>query len=300
MTTSTNRLCVISVSDYEAGEQKNWQDELALLEALSNQDIDEDFDVVLVESTQVKDQPVPDQLYLYIPQLKILYYDSIQSAVLKDYGVSQCPHEYIAVLESDCTPTHNWLRELMTGLTSGDYAAASGRTYYGEDSSYRRACNLLHRAWDDPGRSGQTDKVSNNGAIYHREILQSFPYPHAATPFLSAELRNDRIREAGNVFYMAREGAMQHAIGGLTFLWDLQRNKGHQCMSVSAHKSLSLLMREKLKLDWFHAKRIGKQYLRWYDWPLFVFLSFYEVVPHLVGARYAREEVEVIPGSSYR
>ena len=81
MTTSTNRLCVISVSDYEAGEQKTWQDELALLEALSNQDIDEDFDVVLVESTQVKDQPVPDQLYLYIPQLKILYYDSIQSAV---------------------------------------------------------------------------------------------------------------------------------------------------------------------------------------------------------------------------
>ncbi len=44
MTTSTNRLCVISVSDYEAGEQKTWQDELALLEALSNQDIDEDFD----------------------------------------------------------------------------------------------------------------------------------------------------------------------------------------------------------------------------------------------------------------
>lgn len=300
MTTSSNRLCVISVSDYEAGEQKTWHDELALLEALSNQDIEEGFDVVLVESTQVQDQPVPDQLYAYVPHLQILYYDSIQSAVLKDYGVSQCQHEYIAVLESDCTPTHNWLRELMSGLLSGDYAASSGRTYYGEFSSYRRVCNLLHRAWDDPGKSGPTSKVSNNGAIYRREILEAFPYPHAATPFLSAELRNDKIRAAGHVFYIAREGAMQHAIGGLAFLWDLQRNKGHQCMSVSAHKSLSLLMKEKLKLDWFHAKRIGKQYLRWYDWPLFVFLSFYEVVPHLIGARYARVNVEAIPGSSYR
>lgn len=300
MTTSTNRLCVISVSDYEAGEQKTWQDELALLEALSNQDIDEDFDVVLVESTQVQDQPVPDQLYLYVPQLKILYYDSYKSAVLKDYGVSQCDNDFIAVVEADCKPTENWLRVVLGGLESGKYAAASGRTFYGETSSYRRVCNLLHRAWDDPGLSGQTDKVSNNGAIYRREILQAFPYPHAVTPFVAAELRNDRIKDAGETFYFAREAAMQHAIGGLSFLWDLQRNKGHQCMTASNHKRFLSLAKEKLARNWHQAGRIGKQYLRWYDWPLFVLLSVYEVVPHIVGARYAKEEVEAIPGSSYR
>jgi hypothetical protein len=74
--------------------------------------------------------------------------------------------------------------------------------------------NLLHRSWDDPGRSGATKEISNNGAIYRRTLLEKHPFPDAVTPFVSAAVRNKKIREAEHRFYFEREATMKHAIGG--------------------------------------------------------------------------------------
>lgn len=299
----THRLSVVLVSDFEPTSTKSWKGERALLQALADQDIEEPFEVVLVESEQNKNQTVPEQLYQLIPDLIVGYYDSDQSATLKDFGVGLSSGEYIAVLESDCIPSANWLRLLLEPVVNKDYAISSGRTYYGEKTSYKRIMNLLHRSWYDHGKSCETNYISNNGAIYTREVLEMHPYPNAVSPFLSAQIRNEKINKAGHRLYYEREVLMKHAIGGLPFIWDLQRNKGHQRMNSFWRVSLSSIPRiliAELQENMQQCKRHGKQYLRWYDWPMFVFYMFISMIPFSVGMIDALNDVKRIPGSAYR
>ena len=202
------RLSVVSVSDFEPNQSKLWKDERALIKALANQDIQESFEVILVESKQNLDQIVPTDFYHFIPDLKVHYYDSIKSAALKDYGVILSSGEYVAVLESDCVPSRNWLRLLLEAVVNNEWVIASGRTFYGDETTYRRIMNLLHRNWYDHGKSCETNYISNNGAVYSREILEKFPYPDSVTPFLSAQIRNKQIQREGYRFYFERSVTM--------------------------------------------------------------------------------------------
>jgi hypothetical protein len=211
--------------------------------------------------------------------------------------------KYIAVLESDCIPGTNWLRLLLEPVVNNDCAISSGRTYYGEETSYKRIMNLLHRSWYDHGKSCETSYISNNGAIYKREILETYPYPDAVSPFLSAQIRNNKIRQAGHRLYYEREVLMKHAIGGFSFIWDLHRNKGHQRMSSFWRVGLSSIPRiiiAKLQENMSQCKRHCKLYLKWYDWPMLVFFMFFSLIPFSVGMFEANNEVKRIPGSAYR
>lgn len=301
---SDYRLSVVMVSDYEPNSIKSWECETALIHSLAEQDISESFEVILVESEQNIDQSIPAKLRQLLPNLKILYYPSTKSAVLKDFGVSQSNSRYVAVLESDCIPSNNWLRLLLEALTiNEDYVVSSGRTLYGEDTPYQRILNVLHRSWDDLGKSGRTSKISNNGAIYQRDILERFPYPDSATPYLSAELRNRQIQQAGHQFYFERNATMKHAIGGLQFIWDFQRNKGHQAISVNNNLNITImpvLLLKKTYRDFKNCFRRGKEYLRWLDWLLLPIIMILEVIPYLVGMSDAIRKLDSIPGSAYR
>lgn len=298
-----NLLSVVMVSDFEAGEEKTWQDEIALVRALAEQDIQQPVEVVLVESESLRSQAVPRVLYDYLPELKLHYCDSEKSSVLKDYGVSVSQGRYIAVLESDCIPSRNWLRLLLAAVSDDKFDIASGRTWYGDETSYRRVLNLLHRSWDDLGYSCESVHISNNGAMYSRAVLTRFPYPDGVTPFVSADERNDRIRKAGYRFYFERTVAMRHAIGGLSFIWDYQRNKGHQRMMTHHRltcKAVIKLMFLRLKKVFWLSSKFGSEYLRWYDWPLLFLIAPYELVPFTVGMIDALKQVDQIPGSAYR
>jgi len=293
-------LSVVSVSDYESGDLKTWEDEKKILQGLSEQDLSIPYDVILVESSAVQDQPVPELLYELVPQLKILYFDSERSADLKEFGIRQCQSPYIAVLESDCVPSENWLRLLLAAMETGEYAAASGRTFYGEETAFRRVMNLFHRSYDDPGRSDVTQLVSNNGAIYKKEILAKYPYPDAATPFESAERRNNDMRKDGQRFYYEREVTMQHAIGGLGFVWDYQRNKGHQLMAIHKRRNILALYIKKLTVDLKHIFRLGGLYLKWYDWPIVPVIIVLDIIPFFRGAIEAIQNKKELVGSAYR
>lgn len=297
------RLSVVMVSDFEPSHLKSWRDEKALIQALSEQDINEHFEVILVESEQSRNQIVPEEFYHLIPNFNLHYFDSIKSAALKDYGVSCANGRYIAVLESDCIPSKNWLRLLLGAITNNEYVIASGRTYYGEETSYRRIMNLLHRSWDDHEKSCETECISNNGAIYDRKVLEMFPYPESVTPFLSAQARNESILNAGHRFYFVRDATMKHAIGGLQFVWDFQRNKGHQSMKSRRHCSYSaipVVLIRKLKNNLKYCARFGKEYLCWYDWLPLPVLMLAEFVPFTVGMIDAIRGVQKIPNSAYR
>ncbi|MEA5466101.1 glycosyltransferase family 2 protein [Leptothoe sp. PORK10 BA2] len=298
------KVSVVIVSDYEASTIKSWKVEERMLKAFAAQTFDESFEVLLVDNEQYQAN-VPDHLYGIVPNLRIVFSSEIQSARLKDYGVELASGELVAVLEADAPPCQNWLQTLVEILRlNPDVAVATGRTSYGTENTYKRVLNLLDRSFDDLGKPGTTPNISNNGAVYRRSVLKEFPYPDAATPFLSSRLRNKLIREAGHKFYFHPDAVTFHEIGGWGFIVDVRRNMGYSDMNTFSNKigysAIPGLMKRRLKKELSYCKRLGKQYLRWWDWPLFVTLA--PIIPFLEvpGMLDAVQKKEEIPRTAYR
>ena len=296
-------LSVVVVSDYEASEEKTWKDERHILYALAAQDIGKPFPVILVENTSVQDS-VPPELYKIVPQLKIIFADESQSARLKNEGVKHAHTAYVAVLEADCLPNQEWLRVLEEALlTHPDFSIAGGRTMYGDETMYKRCLTVLDRSFDNLGRAGQTPHVSNNGALYKSSVLKEFPYPQAATPFLSSRLRIKTMENHGHKFYFEPRAVMRHAIGGWDFIRDFRRNTGYADMMEHTRRESSQILKllgRRFKREYADCFRLGPKYLRWYDWPLLILLlgvvSFLEIPGMLDALRGGKS----IPQSAYR
>jgi hypothetical protein len=299
----TSRISVVVVSDYEASEEKSWAEEHKNLKALSKQDIQEPFDVILVENSRARDS-VPASLYQIIPHLKIIFAESSQSAILKDYGTKHVQTEFVAVMEADCVPNEKWLRILVDSLRKNNaISIVSGRTTYGDETMYKRVMSVLDRSFDNMGRPSHTVHVSNNGALYRREILEKFPYPPAATPFLSSRMRMNAMIKEGVQFVFEPQAVMRHAIGGLDFIRDFRRNTGFSDMMMNQNQKVSaipILLWKRWIIELKDCFRLGPKYLRWYDWPLVFILLF--VVPffEIPGMLDAAKGASTIPNSAYR
>ncbi|MGI9388323.1 MAG: glycosyltransferase [Methyloligellaceae bacterium] len=291
------------MSDYEGRDTKTWKDERLILTALAQQDFEEPFEIFLIQNNEFREAS-PDFLFEIIPDLKIVFSDESQSAKLKDHGVQQTTTEYVAVLEADCVPCREWLRLLVGVLRAGkEISVVSGRTIYGQDTMFKRCLSLTDRAFDDLGESGLTIHVSNNGALYRRSVLDEFPYPDAVTPFLSAKPRNQLMHEAGHQFYFERRAVMEHAIGGWDFVRDFRRNAGYADLMHYGEGQFSDIPRilyRNLKNEVSDCRRLGAQYLHWYDWPLTIFLLFFARILELPGMFDAVRRTNRIPRSSYR
>ena len=298
------KVSVVIVSDYEASAVKSWKVEEHMLKAFAAQTFDEPFEVLLVDNKQYQTN-VPKHLYDIIPDLRIVFSNEIQSARLKDYGVEISSGELVAVLEADAPPCQHWLQTLVDVLRlNPDVAVATGRTSYGNENTYKRVLNLLDRSFDDLGKPGTTPHISNNGAVYRRSVLRKFPYPEAATPFLSSRLRNKLIRETGHKFYFHPDAVTFHEIGGWGFIVDVRRNMGYSDMNTFAEKvsysAIPGLMKRRFKKELSYCKRLGKQYLRWWDWPLFAVIA--PIIPFLEvsGMLDAVQRKKEIPNTAYR
>lgn len=295
---------VIVVSDYEAAETKTWADEIAMVRALAAQDFKEPFRLIIAENEASRNSPPPPELSAAFPELEIVYYPSGASAVLKDYASSLCDTPWIAVFEADAQPEPNWLSLIMrAAMENPEYDVFSGRTHYGDETAWRRALNLMDRSFDDRGQSGPSLHVSNNAALYRTEALKKYPYPDAATPFLSARLRLAQMQEGGLKFYSCREALTRHAVGGLSFVNDVRRNAGFSDMKLlrkpgGAH--IPGLALRRIKSDIAAALRVGAQYLKWRDWPLWGLILFYARIPEMRGMMEALDNPEELEGSAYR
>lgn len=297
-------ISVVVVSDFEGAEGKLWKDEEVMLEALAQQDFAEPFEVVLVENEEFQNQ-VPKRLYEIFPNLRLLFTNEVKSAKLKDYGVKHTTSELVAVLEADCPPNRQWLRVLVEAMRQNpDVAVVSGLTNYGNETMYKRVMSLLDRSWDDFGKSCYTPIISNNGALYKREVLEQFPYPEAITPFLSATLRNNKIREAKYKFYFEPEAVMRHAIGGWDFIVDVRRNKGYSAMKYLGYGTGYSAIPKVMSHRWRdHIRGFVKKsgtYLKVRDWPLaFVMMPIvpFLEIPGFLDAINGNKE---IPNTSYR
>lgn len=297
-------VAVLIVSDFELIAQKTWQDEIETLKAFVAQDFDQAFELILVENSRFASS-VPEAIHQVAPHARILFTDETQSAKQKDYAVRHTDAELIAVVDADCTPNKVWLRTLVSALQEHpDVDVVSGRTWYGDQSVYHRCLNLLHRAFDDYGKSSPSEHISNNGALYRRRVLEAYPYPEAITPFFSSRLRNRRIREGGHCFYFHRDALLRHAIGSMEFMFDVHRNMGYSDMmqdhSGPFYTSIPRVMLQRTKYEIASLRRVGREYLKPSDWvllPLFMLMGRCFEVAGMLDAIANRDS---IPKSAFR
>ncbi len=297
-------ISVIIVSDFELTDQKTWHDEIEVLKAFAAQDFDEPFELIVVENSRFADA-VPAILDRIAPHTRVVFTDQTQSARLKDYGIRQCRGDLVAVIEADCLPNPAWLRTLVGVLRERpEVDVVSGRTWYGDQTLYRRCLNLMHRAFDDYGRPSASRFISNNGALYRRPVLEAFPYPEAITPFLSSRLRNRHLLEAGHSFFFHPEARMLHAIGGLPFLFDVHRNVGYSDMMQAPHgPSIGSILRvllQRTKREGSDLRRLGDGYLKRFDRLLLPLFQLVGRCFETVGMLDAIVRRRSIPHSAYR
>lgn len=297
-------LSVVVVSDFEATAEKTWADEVKMAQALARQDIDLPFRVIFGESEAHHNSPPPAALFEAVPHAEIVYAPSEMSAEMKDYAVRQCRSTWIAVFEADALPEPDWLRQLYDqAQRHPDIAVFSGRTFYGEETMWRRALGLIDRSYDDAGAPGESVHISNNGALYRADVLKAFPYPDAATPFLSSRRRNKKILAAGHKCYSERAARTRHAVGGLSFLWDVHQHTGYSAMMMRAKPgwlAIPRVLGGQFAADLRNAARVGPRYLRARDWPLWFGLLFAARVPEIWGMLKAARGAHRFDGSAYR
>jgi hypothetical protein len=294
---------VVIVSDCEEHAQRSWGTERGLLRALARQDFPEPFEVILVEHERYRNE-IPSDLPHICPRSRIVFSAERQSAKLKNVGACSAKAELVAVLDADCLPNDAWLRVLVTVLRERpDVSAVSGRTHYGEETSYRRALSLVDRSFDDLGRPGLTPRVSTNAALYRRDLLARFPYPDSATPFESAMRRMHAMARAGDVrFFFEPAAVVRHALGGWHSVRDFRRHIGYIDMMGDPGRSLRSippLLWQRLSFHGRDCLRLGPSYLRWYDWPLaaaFLAATPFLQVPGMLDAWRGRE---AIPRTSF-
>lgn len=303
------RISVVVVSDYGTPGPKDWADERAALEAFAAQDLAEPFQIILVEHERYRAE-CPPGITRLAPRTTVLFAPHARSAELKDAALPLCTGALVAVVEADSRPAPDWLRLLVSVLdTAPGVDVVSGRTTYGQGSSLRRVLALLDRAWMDPGRPGPIEHISNNGALYRRELLARFPYPDEPNAFLSARLRNRAMFDAGARAYFESRAGMVHAFGGLRFALDVRRNMafadGRQDGAArgrrtSVPRALWLLGRRRFADEWHDCLRVGPQYLRWYDWPLALLMLGALRLFELPGALAALRGAPTLERTSYR
>lgn len=285
-TTKPTRLTALVISDTEPGA-KTWQDEIDAVAALVNQDIDENINIWIIESSENQHVPVPDSLMGLCPSLKVLYVDSQRTEDMKDYGISQCETEWVLILDADCQLDTDCLRLMMEGAdNNSDCDIFCGRTNYGEHTMLRRVLNLFDRAIDDHEQDGRIFYIANNVALYRTAVIRNFPYKGAPTTFTTMRDRLTEILKADVKIYYVHDALVRHAMF-LSFIPDYRREVGFANTYTRDHKNLLTSFRAvaaTMKKDAKMVMERSGRYWRWYDWPLGITLYFGIRIPELYGA----------------
>ena len=233
-----------------------------------------------------------------------------ESSQLKDAGLAHCRHALVAVVEADCLPEPGWLKALTDAMQDdASIDVVSGRTIYGRDGMLLRVMSLMDRGFIEPRSRGQIIHVSNNGALYRRDILERYKYEAGCGPFVSAHLRQQAMLADGVTMAIAPAAVSVHAFGGWKFLWDVRRNKGYQFARMMvlrqkpAQTKLGLALHAigfSFRSDRRTALAVWGNYCKWSDWPLFVAMMFAVRVPEFLGALAAHDPEAFKASTAYR
>ncbi|MEM9810262.1 MAG: glycosyltransferase family A protein [Pseudomonadota bacterium] len=296
-------LTMVVVSDYETGE-KSYKDEILLLKSLAEQGVWAPYKIVIAESTANQNIAPPQDLFDQGLQVELVYRDAHTSCALKNAALDHVTTEWVVSIEADTVPEPGWLDAITKAVASHpDCSIFFGRTYYGEETIWRRTCNLLERSFDDRGSDGPTNHISNNAALYRTELAKAFPYKHAATQFLSARIRLDALHKHGHRAYFVSGAVARHAVGDAGFTWDVYRNTGYSDMKVRPNCNACYLPRAivgRFLRDLRHAQRVGGRYMKLRDWPMWITMVIFARFAHLRGLVEGLGNPDCLHGSRFR
>jgi hypothetical protein len=304
------------VSDYETGE-KTWSDEIvAVTNFLSDLEAVPAEILVMEGRLPGEEPPAPPDTLTRHEGVKVHFGNSDRSAELKDLGVRLAKHNLVAVVEADCIPAPGWLARLADAMAADpSLDVVSGPTIYPGKGMLIRVLTVLDRGYlEVPQYSGGWQHISNNGALYRRDCLLDFPYPDDLSPFVSAERRNEDMRQAGVKSGFASKALSYHAFGGWPFVIDVRRNKGFQyARAVLRREQVAqpkqaldrlrvafLAVRRSVAVDAASVRWVAKHHLRLWDTPLLVGLFLAVRVPEFLGALAGSDEHAFAVTTAYR
>ena len=279
------RISVIIVSDYVPAGAKDWADERACAAAFARQDLAEPCEIVVVASHADVAGAAPP-----LPGARLLLLPSRRSTELRDQALAHTRGELVAVIEADCLPADDWLRLTVAALErSPACQAVSGRTVYDQGGSLMRLRALLDRGYVETGQAGPARHVCSNGALHRRGFLQRFPFPADPNPFVATWRRNQAILAAGERIEVEPAAILRHAYGGPGFERDLRRNVGFRDAldwgRGGGPGAVLRVWRQRNRLERADLRRLGRQRLRWWDWPLVPGLMLSRRLAELPGIR---------------
>jgi hypothetical protein len=223
---------VIMVSDFQAGEEKSWQDMRAALDGLARQDFAGSFEVLLVEEERLVDA-IPADLREVLPQLRIVASRATNSYALGNAGVADAAGEIVILLDADCTPVPGWLSSCVAALRANPAAGVvSGLTRYPGRTVTERIMAMLSRAYVHPRiGGGRTRHISNNNAGYRRAAYLAHPLPESSGVYAS-RLQAIAMEQGG--WAMLFEPAMEvvHDYLGWGMEAEIRRPMAHGLMTL--------------------------------------------------------------------
>lgn len=247
------------------------------------------------------------------PSVIVRSYDSDRSAELKDAALQHCRCSLVAVVEADCVPEAGWLGALTSAMARDPHIdVVSGRTSYGSEGMMLRVMSLLDRGFMEcRDRQGRIIHVSNNGALYRREVLELYPYEIDPSPFVSAHCRQHAMLHGGVLMETVPEAVSIHAYGGWSFIWDVRRNKGFQFAQMELRRKTKSGIRPGLMLALravnisFNENRgtvgaVWRQFCGWKDLPLLLLMMLVVRIPEFTGALLASDSDAFAKSTRYR
>jgi cellulose synthase/poly-beta-1,6-N-acetylglucosamine synthase-like glycosyltransferase len=284
---------VVTLTDFEVGTPRAWDDLRRTLRGLARQDFKESVEFILLEDERLKDQ-IPADLTEILPQLRIELSKNSLQYNLKSEAARLGTAEIVVLLDADCVPVPGWLRVLVESMrTHPEVSVVSGKTKYAGKTFLERGCGVLGRAYVDQKKSDYTMHISNNNAAFRRDILQKHPLPTRAGPF-SSKLHAESIMRDGWKLWFEPRAAVTHAFDGWSMEKDIRRHTGYAIITVRqldpglphawmvrfGYLSIPLIVLARIFESWVRVLRFHRSYeIRWYEFPFVLDLA---IILHMV------------------
>jgi hypothetical protein len=271
---------VVTLTDFEVGSARAWDDLRATLRGLSRQDFEGSAEFIFLEDQRLQHQ-IPPDLTEILPDLQIAFTDKVLQYDMKSQAANLGTADLVILLDGDCAPVPGWLRSLVETFQANPKAGVvSGRTVYEGKTFMERACGVLGRAYVER-RALRTEHISNNNAGFRREVLRDHPLPSEAGPF-SSKLHADAIlRDSWELLFDPRASAT-HAFDGWEMECDIRRNMGYGFIKVRqinpdlpygrlaqlGYASIPIYFGARIMESWWRTAQFYRSYgLQWYEVP---------------------------------
>ena len=219
-------ISVVIVSDYAGGGEKSWKDLRSTLTALAQQDGKVNAEWLLCEN-KASARSMPDDIRGMLPNLKLVLSDEGGSYELKNAGFRAATSNCVAMLDADCVPARDWLKNAVAAMKAmPKVAVISGRTVYPSAGLTERILSLLSRSYVDRGVPGPTRFISNNNSIWRRDVYLENLLPSGLGPF-AGRMQSESIMRTGYQLWFDPSVRVIHDFEGWPMESDIRRNTGY-------------------------------------------------------------------------